>query len=218
MKKYLSYSEMSLFHWDRDKYIRQYVEGIYDEEMPDRVHIGTIIHNTIEDHRYPYLEEFKKLGLKTKEILILRNLLTKMYRKKPAESEVKLMARTKEGIDLFVKIDGLNRQNRELDEFKTSDKDDAWTPWKVDYNEQISFYSYVYYILFHQYLKEIRLTWGDTRNANCKTFYTARGKRDHDYIAKKIRETVKEMKSLGIWEKRMSSQDKINKNITPMNI
>ena len=215
MKRNLSYSEFRLFNRNRDEYVRHYVNGFEQEPTPQMV-LGSIIHSTIADPRYPWLMELRKLGYEKRKIMIIRKLLDKMATKRSPQGEVGMTATTKSGIKLFSIFDGLDKKDRILYEYKTADYKDAWTQWTVDRHRQLSFYAYVFHLTYHSFFREIRLYFLNTKNATIKTFNTARGIRDIEHIGDEIEKCVEEMKSLGIWEKRLSREDRIRKSMIPL--
>jgi len=205
MKRYFSYSEYNLWNRNRDEYYRRYILG--EEEEPDeKMRLGTIIHRTIEDPRYNWLYELRQMGYKGKQIKNIRKLLDKAMLLRPKESEVTLTADL-EGVKLLAIFDGLDKNERILDEFKTTDNNDSWHQWRVDWDEQLSFYALVYYFSYHKYFREIRLHRINTTTGTIRTFYTIRSLRDVKEIEKKIKKTISEIKEAGWWEKRLSRKE-----------
>ena len=203
MKRFFSHSEFYLWNRDRQKYIDRYVKGIEEPKTRPMI-LGTIIHKTIEEPRYPWLQEMKKEGFDYDEIYVVRKLLNKV--KRPPKSEVTFTTKD-EDLSLITIFDGLDKENKILYEYKTSKRD--WTQYQVDTNTQLSFYAYVWQKLFHSYFSDIILFSLNTEKGTIKTFHTTRGPKDIWDIKEKIEKTHQEMKSAGIWEKRLSRQDKI---------
>ncbi len=207
MKEYISYSEMNLWYRDRAEYYRQYIQGIMKEPEPNQI-LGKIIHATIANPKYRWVKELKEQGYRGKRMVIIRKLMNGLMTKCPPDSEVGMRAITRDGIKLFAIFDGLDREGRVLYEYKSTDKQMAWMQPRVDRDEQLSFYAYVYHLVFHNYFREIRLIRANTKTGKTKTFYTSRGPKDIEYIADKIRKCVQEMKDNDIWEKRLSSKER----------
>lgn len=214
MKQYLSYSEMRLFFQDRVEYQRRYLEGIEGEQNP-AMKLGTLIHKTIEEPRYPWLKEAREMEIRGRRLLALRKLITKAMDKRPPEGEVSMIATTRTGIKLFAIYDGLDRKNKVLYEYKTSDRPELWNQRIVDDHKQLSFYSYMYHLNTHGFFKEINLYYLNTAKGTIKHFRTARGPRDIEFIEGMVENCVSKLKELGWWEKRLSKEDKAKKfNLT----
>ena len=207
MKQYLSYSEYWLWKNDKERYIKQYIEG---EPQPtnEKMRIGTMVHKVIEDKRYDWLKEARDMGLSVEQVTKLRKIIDKIEPKRPQESEVVMRAMTSQGVKLLGIFDGFNKKGRELDEFKTYDTEYRWTQRVVDTNEQLSFYAYIYRLTYHTYFREIRLHAMNVKKGTVRTYITARGPKDISEIAYKIHECVNQMKREGIWTKRLSAHER----------
>ena len=199
---------------DREGYIRKYVEGIEEAPSPQMV-LGKIVHAALEDPTDRWIEELKKHDLEHKK-LVVRKLLTKIHSKRPPEAEITMTAETPSGIRLLAILDGIDRPNRELIEYKTSEVEEMWNQRIADEHSQLSFYAYIYRLSHFSYFKEIRLYYLNTLKGNIKTYKTTRGPKDIEFIANRIETVVQEMKDVGIWEKRMSRKDRMEKMMTPL--
>jgi hypothetical protein len=204
---------MRTFFSSKKEYYDRYILGLpYEANRAQQ--LGKIVHAFIEDPRYRWLPELKSLGYTKRDLYPIRKALSKLSPKRPPKSEVVLRGETKDGIKLLSIFDGLDKEERILYEYKTTSEDRAWSQYRVDYNEQLSFYSYVYYLNFHKFLKEIRLYQIDIKKGNVKTFYTARGPKDLDYIKVRINECLVDLKRLGWWELRKSQKERaLEKNL-----
>jgi hypothetical protein len=204
MPKSLSYSELYAWRFEREKWRSKYIEG--REEEPNEAQIlGKIIHQNIEDEKYP-LRMALKQQLPNQDPDIIQKLIQRVKRAPEREFYRKKVMFKK--IPLTFYFDGFDRKNRVLYEYKTTTEAGKWNQFSVDYNEQLSFYALIYRQMFHRYFSDIQLHRLDVLKGTAKVFHTARGRRDLDYIAKKITEAVNEMKSLGLWEKRLTTEER----------
>ena len=205
-KSHFSQSELYLWHHDKDAYIHKYVEGI-EEEMPRRAVFGGLIHKSIEKDTFPVFEELKKQGFTKGEALVTRKVLDKVYR--APEREVPLFSELK-GVKFIAVLDGLDRPAREMHEYKTTDNPNSWTQHRVDYLDQISFYVWVWRTTFHSFLRA-KLHRINTKSGAIKVYETSRGIRDINFIQDKVFETISDMKTCGVWEKRLSRKEREEK-------
>ena len=204
MPKALSWSELSAWSFDRDKWYSQYILG--EEEPPnDLMKLGKICHLAIADEKYSWLMAIRK-ELPSQNVIPIRKLLNKVQRF--PEREFYRRSVDFQGIPLTFYFDGLDRKNRILGEYKTTDNNEKWQQFSVDYNEQLSFYALVFHLLFHRFFSDIQLHRLNTKSGSIKVFHTARGKRDLDYIGQKIKTAVNEMKFLGLYEKRLDKRQR----------
>lgn len=206
MKKYISYSEMALWEWDRDEYIRRYIKG---EESPKtrEMEIGLMIHGTIENPKYDWLKEARRLGFRGKKMKAMRLTITKCMRIRADEQEVALMGKLDDEISIYAKMDGFNKATRELEEYKTTETT-KWKDWMVQQNFQLDVYGLAYYLSTRQYFKEIRLREIAFGKGNITTFKTTRSWRDNQQTKNKIYRIVGEMKAAGIWSQRLSRNER----------
>lgn len=212
MKKFFSYSELRTFNYSKDEYYKQYVQGIQSPPNQEML-TGTLIHETIANPQKNWLKELKEFGVSGKAVIPYRKVISKLTGQlKPKESEVTVIVKLDNEIMLHSIYDGLDKEKRELDEFKTTTNNDRWFQWTVDKDKQLSFYALVYNLTYHKYFREIRLHRINYATGNVKTFYTTRGPADIIQIAIEIKNTVSEIKSLGWWTQRKSRQDINNDN------
>lgn len=207
MKSHISYSELSLWYRDRNEYYRQYIEGI--ESVPNEgMKVGKIIHSVVDDPRYDWLKELRLMGYNHSQIAPIREAITKLMTKRAPEREVCYRATMKDGTKLFCIFDGLGKPDRKLFEYKTSvESQEYWTQKYVDYHKQLSFYAFAYWLNTHHFFKEINLYYADLAKGNVKTIETARGRRDIDFIQEWIEQGIGQIKSAGLWEKRLSRKE-----------
>lgn len=206
MKRYLSYSEMRSYEYGEHEYVNRYLLGVYPEPNID-MKLGTIIHRTIENPEYPWLQEMRAEGFSKSKIMKIRKLINKMYKKRPVQSEVMMTATDANGIELLAILDGFDKETRSMDEFKTSDRDEMWNQHIVNYHRQLDFYAYVYWLKYHQFFKEMRLHFLNTGKSTCQTFYTTRSMRDISETRKRVDTFVQLMMAKGYWERRVSRDD-----------
>lgn len=205
MKNYISYSELNLWEKDRNEYYRIYIKGEEKDEN-EPLKIGKIIHKTIENPKYDWLKELREMNYRN--IMPIRKALNKLETKKMPEREVKYMAEMNDDIKLFCVFDGLDKENKVICDYKTSINGNFWNQREVDYNKQLSFYALAWWLNTHGFFKEIILYAVDLSKGNVKTFKTARGRMDIDYIKNWTTKIVNEMKSAGIWDKRLSLKER----------
>ena len=208
MKKYVSYSELQLWHRDPKEYVEHYVNGKESPQSREAL-LGNHIHSYIENEQYPFVEKMKedKFGVKT----ILR--VQKIYPKIPKNGEAEVpMIGDLEGIKLYAKFDRFDKKEKILRDYKTTSNVDRWKQYMVDNHKQFSFYSLIYYLNYFSFLREIELTQITIPDEKKKgqpsvhRFYTARSRKDHDEIKDWILTAVQEIKDAGIWEQRKSRQ------------
>ena len=196
---------MRLWERDKEEYVRQYVEGITPEPEP-WMRLGSVIHSTLETPEYPWMKEMVEENLG--DIVAVRKALNKMSKKLVGEPEVTLIGKTAYGTSLMAVLDRLDRTDKIMSEYKTTNKKGSWTQWRVDNDDQLSFYAYVYKLTYHSFFKEIRLHEIDTVGGCVKVLLTARGPRDIGYIAEKVERVCDEIHDAGFWEKRLSREDR----------
>ena len=207
MKQYVSYSELSAYYWDKQRWYDRYILG-KEEEMPERATLGSDIHKYWEDEKYPLTEKLKERGYTPKQVVAIKKAANKLVKWKLPEPEAKMYAELKNEIKLFGLFDSWDKENKILAELKTSDQEDAWTQWRVNNNEQLSFYALIYWKTYHGFLKEIRLHFLNPKKGTLKTFYTARGPKDLEHIYNKIQQFVQDIKNKGLWSQRLSREER----------
>lgn len=206
MAKALSYSEYYLFTHDKEQYYKEYILG-EKREPNEKMKLGSAIHEWLDDPKYDIIKELKALGYRGKRLLVIRKMLDKAWAKRLPEQEVIIQAKMRDGTPLLAKIDTMDRENRIFADYKTTDENKRKQFW-VDRDEQLSFYAYVYKLVYHKFLKEIRLYELNVVRGTCKTFYTARGPADLKVIEDKIKWCVAGLKARDWWEKRLSQIDR----------
>ena len=215
MKKYISYSELNCWESYNDKYYEQYVE-CKPFEPNRKMILGKIIHNAIENPHYKWLEEMNEHNFQKKKQLVARTLIDKMIWKlgeQQAKNKIngyepeKKIGCDLDDLKLFGIFDGFDSFNRELDEFKTTDNDDRWNQWTVDFDGQLSFYALILFQKYHSYFREIRLHRLNTVKGTLKTYRTTRSRLDVNRMQKRVTKAVAEMKFAGIWGKRKSRKE-----------
>jgi len=203
MKNTFSASEMYKWHRDREGYMRLYIEGIQDPPN-DKMKLGTLIHNTIQDNRFPLIEEMKKEGYSKKQMLAARKAVSNIP--SPEKSEI-FMSVEYGNVKLVGFADGLGNNDSELIEYKTTDNPQIWNQRNVDMNDQLSFYALIRYLKHHSYWKGIRLIRVNTITGSVRRYETARGYRDVQYMKDKVDKTILEIKDAGLWESRLSRKE-----------
>ncbi len=205
MKKYLSYSEIYLWQRDRTEYIERYVKGL-PGPTTQPMELGKLIHATIEEPRYPWLRQAKDMKMTNPRIMAVRKIVTKMSSVQPSHREYGMRTSNHEP-ELFAILDGFDKKERILYEYKTTENPKSWSQWKVDNHLQLSLYAYIFYHNTHQYFSDIQLFVCNTKRGFVKTYHTARGPRDIQETGRLIDRVYNEMKEAGIWDKRVSRKD-----------
>lgn len=214
--KALSVSELNLFYRERDKWFNHYVKG---QPYPTvrAMEIGTIGHEWLEDNRYPLVKKLKEWEYDSQAIYKAKEALDKANKKAYPEKEKAFTAETKSGIKLIAKIDEYDPETHSIGDHKVteSDKDQYFTQWKLDdpntmysYYNQLSFYAWVYRIVFHRYPSNIRINKIWLKKGNCKTLNTNRGPKDIEYIASEAETMRVWCKKRGVWDKRMNRKQR----------
>ena len=214
MKKFISYSEYLTWKNYRERYYDTYIKGIKNEPNEAMI-LGSVIHKALEEPKYEWIRELKKNNLGNK-IKIVRKLLDKAESKKVGKPEFTLIAK-KDDLKIFSIFDGFDKKERILNEWKTSDNE-KWSQKQLDIHLQLSFYAWVYYLTYHQFFTEIRLHFLNTKKGTIKTYKTVRSITDIKAIEKDVLKIVREIKDNGLWEKRLSKDDKCKENNLKLNI
>lgn len=215
MKQFVSHSEISSWIYDKDAYVRKYIDGI--EEPPnERMILGKLIHEAIAEPAYSLVENLKKEGFSQKQQVIACKLVDKV--KKPKFPEVRMTIEHKD-VKFIAFLDGLDPTEGLLEEHKTTDnmKDgkrvEKWWQPRVDADKQLSMYDWMYGLYHHKFLREIRLNRLDTTTGTVKTFYTIRSRADRKMIEEYIFGVINEWKKEGLWLKRLSRKEAEDKKI-----
>ena len=209
MKKYLSFSELNLWYRDRKRYVDYYINGIEDTTFNRPLVLGKLIHKIFEEPRYPWLKELKEMG-EWKMVPIIHKLLKKVKREGLAEQTIFAEF---EDFKIMAIMDRYDKKNRFYREYKTytpeaGEEWSRWTQWKVDHHKQLSFTALVLKLNSYTYFKEIVLDAIDLAKGNIKSYKTTRGPADLVEITEWIRKGVNEIKVAGLWDKRLSREER----------
>lgn len=215
--KPLSASELQLWRKDKAEYHKRYILGEYEPQNP-RMRLGTIVHAAIEDPTSPWLKALTDEGYSYETVKAVRKILDKADKLRAPEREVGMRATTQNDIPLIAIFDGFNKNARTLDEYKTTENSKRWNQHAVDVNFQLSFYAYVYYLNFHSYFSEMRLHQLNVLTGNVRTFKTVRSKADIEIMDRLVHHAVVEMKNLGIWQKRLTKEERAKQNQLTMKV
>lgn len=208
MKEYLSYSELDLWYRDKPEHYRRYVEGIFPEPT-EQMKLGTMIHKVMEDPKYDWLKELRE-NYPHIEIAPIRKAIDKLMAKRDkdgAEHEAKYRAELGD-IKLFCVFDAFDKSERLLTDYKTSFRAKAWTPSRADYDKQFSLYALAHWLNTHSFFKTVTVRSIDLSKGNVETIETARDRMSIDFISKWIEIGVYDMKQAGVWEKRLSKEER----------
>lgn len=214
MVKALSWSELHTWEHSPQEHYDRYILGNFTPPSSAQ-EFGSIIHKTIESPQFPWLKELVTKGRPAQEQKTARKILNAVETKRPKESEVYMTAMLYNDIPLAAIFDGLDKGNRELDEYKTS-SGSYWTQKTVDSHGQLSFYALVFFINYHAYFREIRLHRLHSKTGTVKTFYTARGPQDLQEIRQRIVMCKNTLEKQGLWLKRLSKKDREKNNMPPL--
>lgn len=207
MKKTVSYSELIDWHYNRERYIKTYINGEPKEYAPEMT-LGIQIHNYLESPYYPFVEECKKAGIENKKILQFQ----KIYPKIPIDGthEKSVMVKWND-VTLYSKFDLFREEEREVFDYKTTNNVDRWNQWNVDTNLQLSFYAFIYHLKYFKYLREVgivQITLPEKgMRSSVRTYRTARGVKDLKEVSDWIISTIQEIKDAGLWEKRLGYKE-----------
>jgi hypothetical protein len=215
MKKAASFSELYLYTRDKERYIKRYVEGVdepEDEASERRMLLGKICHAALENPNYRWEKALIDGGFQEK-IPVFQTVLGKLAFKRLGKPEFPLMAKTRVGDNLFALLDDIDPKQHILNEYKTYNSDgtdgEKWFPNIVAQHKQISFYNWMYSLSRHRNFRVIFLYAIDLTNATVKTFETQRGPHDNEFIRGWAEGIIAEMKAEGLWEKRLSREDRV---------
>lgn len=202
MKRSVSYSELSCWERDKQEYEDRYIRGI-EKEPTREMKIGTMVHRVISAPDYEWLKTAKELGVPIPETT---KVINKALAVRPDDVDVKMIAKLKD-VEIFISMDALDKRNRVMDEYKTTDKP-HWWPSQVHTFFQIDIYALVYYLVNHQFLREINLRELDYMKGNMRTIKTIRSDRDNRATSDRVLGIVSEIKKAGLWEKRLSRKER----------
>lgn len=138
-RAYLSWSQMTLWERDRQKYIERYILG---EQSPSNaaMEFGSYVHAALEaDNDF--------------DDPMLAHLLMVFPSFECREYEIRTEAA---GIPLLGKLDGYEPKHLAIAEFKTGRK---WTQQRVDKDDQLTFYDMLHYCRFGRLANVICLYW-----------------------------------------------------------
>lgn len=215
MKQYFSYSEFYQWNNYRDDFYKNYIEG-KDFEPTDAMKLGSLVHKAIEEPNYPWKKELKELGMAERSLAI-RKILDRVAIEDIEVHEKKLFATTPKGIELFGILDGFSDFGY-MNEFKTTDNSLYYNQRVADCQKQMSFYAYMYWLSYFQYFKRIRLMCLNVKKGTVQFYDTVRSSLDLKKIEEEIHTAVAEMKAEGVWEKRLSREERAQINQTKLNL
>lgn len=212
--KPLSASELALWRKDKNLYYKRYILG--ETEPPnEKMKLGTLIHKAIENPKYPWLKIMVDEKYDDTTIRMVRKIMDKIDMEgkfRDGKPEVVLRAETENGIPLIAIPDRLNKVTRKMRDYKTTDNKFRWNKYRVDVNFQLTFYAYVYHLLYHQYFTEMFLDRIYTVTGTILSIPTIRSKTDIDMMDRIVHRSVAEMKAAGIWEKRLTKEERLKEN------
>jgi hypothetical protein len=140
VRSYFSYSQMSAYKYSKEKFLRQYYYGEF-EESPF-LDLGKRLGTALQFRRKPEIEEIESIRKQIPE--------AKIY-------EYELKAKLKD-IDLLCYFDGFDPKTSELMEFKTGIK-----PSTASWKNQLLFYSTALFLKFKILPSKITLYYCPTR-------------------------------------------------------
>ena len=218
--KAISHSEYWLWVKSKKRWHERYVLGIEEPTSP-AAELGKICHSALEKGAsYDWQKALVDSGFEHK-VEIVRLLLGKMAMKTLGDKEEAMSATFKtrsmpEPIQLFGFMDGIDKENKILAEYKTSERDEAWNQSIVNHHSQLSFYALMYNINYHSFFSDIQLHYLNTSRGTVETFHTARGPRDIEWMAREIEDMVRYCKRENLWEARISRENRAQKRMTPL--
>lgn len=219
MKKYISYSEYSLFYRDRGDYYRNYILGEEMEET-EAMKVGKIIHEALEKDN-DWQPQLREMGWSNGQLIKARRMFDKIQPKRFGEREVGVFADLN-GTRLFGVFDLYDKNAPRLADYKTTiETDSARAKWmytqkKADFSEQFDFYALMEWLNTHRFFQEMTIYALNPMRGTCKTFKSVRDRRSIEIMARKIEDFVLELKQLGWWHKRLARKDRQNMYIQAM--
>ena len=152
--KAISYSEYNSYVNYRDDWFKRYILGERDE--PNKaMKFGTLVHEMLENPKRQWIPESKPEFSKA-QLMTALTLRDKALPKRLKEQE-KVLTAEKDGVRLIAIYDTFDPDERIVGDYKTTSNMYRWNQWVVDNDEQLSFYAWVYYLVFRKYLKELQL-------------------------------------------------------------
>ena len=199
-KRYVSYSEMTTFYEDKDKYYQQYIIGV--REAPNKAMMfGSIVHALLEDKEYDYKKAIKEAGFTSD----FKRIADKVSKETPRseESELKLFVDF-DDFALYAGIDG--RIGEDLVEYKTGKA--MWTQERADESEQITLYSLAWQLKYGKLPNYLLITISST-NGKFRQIRTSRTEAQLENMKAKLRQFKKDLEELDWWSKKCPSADRI---------
>lgn len=182
MNFYLSWSKLSLFETDKDKFYKVYIEGEYEEPNKYMV-FGKKLSSAIQEDKYTDDE-------------ILNSLKDKLI--KYDEIEYKIFVDFS-NMKLFGIFDTFDTKRKIFREYKTGKN---WSKSRVDKEGQLTFYAMLVYLKFNLIPEKIYLDWAETiedENGEIKltgkltSFETNRNIEDIVLMIKRCKKAYEEM-------------------------
>lgn len=207
---------MNLFWRDQAKWYKRYILGEQDEAT-DAMKLGKIIHKALEVPGFNWILEMRNMGASAKQRLAARKILTQMNFPPESKPEQPLIA-TDGDIKMFGIIDRYWPETRVMWEFKTTDRSSTWTQYRVDTNEQLSFYAYMLWQSRREYFSSMHLAVLNTKIGSTRVYTTVRSRADIVMIKEKVQKTVEKMKLLGLWNRRVSHKDTMMAKLYPQKL
>ncbi len=209
MKTTVDYSELSTYEYSPADHYKKYClaeELEYSPEQQRRMTLGSIVGDYIDNPNDDFVKRMKEAGFENGLVLKVQKLYPRIER--TGEHQMWLRAELAEGITLVGKLDRFLKDERVIDDYKTTEQEDMWAQWKVDSNRQLSVYDLLFYENFHRPLRELAIA--EINLAKVGRFHrwlTSRGPQDRKDTKDWILSLVGKMKQDGIWEQRKSSAE-----------
>ncbi len=205
----LKWAEKENKPYEESEHYRKYVLGEeieYPPEQKRRMDLGTIVGNYVENPTYEFVQKMTEAGFNNALILKVQKLYPRIQNS--GEHQKVMFVDMGQGVKLKTKLDRFLKDERIIDDYKTTEQEFIWSQRKVDEDKQLSTYAFAFLENYHKPLRELAIAEINlAKNGRFKRWLTQRGPKDMEFIKSWIWGLVDDMKRRGIWEKRKSWQE-----------
>lgn len=209
MKLFIDYSELYLYEHSPKEHYKKHVLGeelVFPPDQKRRMLLGNIVGDYIENPQDDFVRRMKEGGFGNGLVLKVQKLYPRIERS--GEHQVWLQYDFGEGVILRGKLDRFVREERIIDDYKTTENEWAWNQKKVDESRQLSVYDLLFYENFHDPLRELAIAEINlAKRGRFKRWLTSRGPTERKETKEWIFYLVNKMKREKIWELRKSYKE-----------
>ena len=206
MREYVDYTELNTYSRSSEDHYKKYVLGeelVFTPEQEERMTLGTIVGDYVDNPNYDFVREMKAAGFGNELVLKVQRLYPRIERS--GEHQVSLWADLGQGLILYGKLDRLMKEERIIDDYKTTRGEFVWSQSRVDNDKQLGLYALLFKENFHQFPKELAIAEINlSKRGRFHRWTTVRGPKDLEIVRNWIWGIVEEMQKVGIWEQRKS--------------